>query len=103
MEIAKMSDWNPTHRTRPGVEVIATKEAGSLCMRAYWNIEGDQRTDGLFTGMGFAALFEPIPKPSIVKIPLEVARRIERSGPCDTEDWNALQAAILAAEQEETP
>jgi hypothetical protein len=92
-----MNDWKPNYRTRPGVEVMAHvgQDGGYR----------EVRTRGAGTGLlcnlaEFAALFEPIPKPKMVEIPLELAMRIQWSS--SKEDSDAIIAAIRAAEQEQT-
>jgi hypothetical protein len=94
-----MNNWKPNYRTRPGVEVMAHvgQDGGYR----------EVRTRGAGTGLlcnlaEFAALFEPIPKPKMVEIPLGVAtalRDILKRG--DIFDVT-FDAAILAAEQEQT-
>jgi hypothetical protein len=94
-----MNDWKPNYRTRPDVEVFAhVGQDGGYC-----EVHTRGAGTGLLCKLGeFAALFEPIPKPKMVEIPLEVAKKIWESR-ADGETQAAFLAAILAAEQEQTP
>jgi hypothetical protein len=94
--IETMNDWKPTHKTRAGVEVMARRE--QLCMRVL-PLNDAINSGALFGHAEFAALFEPIPRPVMVEIPLELAKRLETLTP-DGHACAALSAAIRAAEQE---
>lgn len=71
-----MGPFKGTHRTRAGVEVMAVREDPRHCVRVYWRIPGDQHSDALYTSLGFAALFEPIPTQVTVEITLAMARKL---------------------------
>lgn len=78
-----MGPFNGTHRTRAGVEVMAVREDPRHCVRAYWPIPGEQTANALFTPLGFAALFEPIPTPVMVEITLTIQARVALFASCD--------------------
>lgn len=94
-----MSDWKSTHRTKPGVEVEISKESGIYRVRV---LNDGLSTGNVFTEIECKALFEPIPKPVVVELPLETAKRLFQFKPLDTSEWNGLGNAIRAAEQEQT-
>jgi hypothetical protein len=101
-----VNDWKPTHKTRPGVEVVAKcePEYGTGICRI--GADGHASYFRLYSG-DFAALFEPIPRPKMVEIPLELARAIRadvnRAVRLEIADSDELERLIYAAEQEQAP
>jgi hypothetical protein len=99
-----VNDWKPNYRTKPGVEIMARRE--QLCWRVL-PIDDEMSSGALFGRSEFDALFEPIPRPRMVEIPLETAMNIKTTwaDPDSPEGFaaTALLAAIRAAEQEQTP
>jgi hypothetical protein len=94
---------HPTHRTRAGVEVI--KVAIPLSERFYARFLGLEGQGVLFSREEFDALFEPIPKPATVTIPLDLARHLNDhsftvSG-CSCAFHRELRALIAEAERGE--
>ena len=99
-----MSDFVSTHRTRP-VEVMVKdgiRPGDGDCVRAWWKISGDQTACCLFSGPGFDALFELIPRPAVVKIPLDLAKALMMLDCVRGDLYLALERAVHAeAEAEE--
>ena|SRR3990172_6020347 len=94
----------PTHRSKGGVEVIVSKQhTGFPCMRVVIpNVRG---TGWLLNSPEFDALFEPIPPPGTVTMPLTLARAlradVNRAVRLTLEDSDALESLIAEAEREE--
>jgi hypothetical protein len=59
--------------------------------------------EAVFNDKEMAALFEPIPRPKTVEIPLELAQAIWSHGGVCGKWYTMLDAAIRAAEKEQTP
>lgn len=93
-----MNEWTATHRSRQGVQVMLTAPCGGYKMvltkpgRLFIQVPSDQ----------FDALFEPIPRPVMVAIPMAVAMGIKRNADAyiNAGDLDVLGAAIEAAQKE---
>jgi len=95
------SDWKPTHVTRAGVEVMASGIGESQnCKRAIFGVGDGLTSDVLCTSAGFDALFEPIPKPKMVEIPVAKAKEMLATLKRQALTWDDLSDAIAAAEKE---
>jgi hypothetical protein len=89
-----MNEWRTTHRTKAGVEVVVRREV------ALWRVDivpDGISTGALFNNVELEALFEPIPRPPAVTIPLDVASRYWNQQDSDA-DHVTMLAAIQAAE-----
>ncbi len=92
--------FHPTHRTRAGVEasIVAGPDESQEVILANGVRSRSYRGDVL------AAIFEPIPKPKTVNLPLENAVKIRNyllsAGLCG-ESVEVLDAALREAEREE--
>lgn len=95
-----MSDFKANYRTKAGVEVVADKGTSG------YRIRGKVGWFNAIDSEVFEALFEPIPKPKMVEIPLDLARAIRadvnRACRLTLEDSSELERLISAAEQEKT-
>ena len=97
-----MSEFKPTHRSKADVEVHAYRSPDG-----HWLVEVPCTNPGggaCFRPKEFDLLFNPIPKPKMVKIPLLLARHLSVPrpwGPGDQAADDALRAAIAEAEREE--
>lgn len=92
-----MNNWKPTHRTRPGVEVrLEMSPTGLLCLS--W--DGSSDLIASFDESEAAKLFEPIPQPVMVEIPIDTARTLRHHWPLDSEINAILSVAIGSAERE---
>lgn len=92
------NEWKPNYRTRPGVEVMATLERG--LWRAKSANLGDILSGAHCDPAEFTALFEPIPQPVMVKIPLDVARLLAIRNNSKWDRCAELDDAIAAAQRE---
>ena len=90
-----MSDFVPTHRSRAGVEVKATRYPNGN-----WHYELTRDVGCCCGPIFFDALFEPIPKPLMVRFPLTMAKAMLQWSWMSCFEREALQAAIAAAEKE---
>jgi hypothetical protein len=91
-----MNEFVATYRTKAGVEVMLVP--GLSVFRAIPEVEFLAGRSGVLCAThDIAALFEPIPRPPTVTIPLDVASRYWNQQDSDT-DHVTMLAAIQAAE-----
>jgi hypothetical protein len=96
-----VNEFVATHRTKAGVEVEITKESGIYRVRV---LNDGISTGNLFSEIEYKAVFEPIPKPKMVELPIDLARIIlEKARMIDPEHVEALRLLVAAAEQEQSP
>ena len=91
-----MSEFVPTHESIGGVKVQVTKHPVPDVQAYDIKMPGTGTCGFVLNGCEFAALFAPLPKPAIVKIPLALAKELMALNAVRGDLYEALDKAVHA-------